>query len=138
MSVFEYPIEITMEEIKNECGFDLVQEYGTNGMKVFLNAVHSAVYDGAIYATGDADIKNRIIKAHLKYTEPSIKKALLLQAMYLNDQGNIGTESGITITADGQKAVVCKLDLREKNVCISAVDALKACACPILYAGEEV
>lgn len=138
MSVFSYPVEITMEEIKNECGFDLVQDYGTNGMRVFLNAVHSAVYDGCIYATGDKDIKDRIIVAHRDKTEPSIKKALLLQAMYMNEQGNIATESGITITADGQKAVVNKLDLREKSVCIASVDALKACACPILYAGEEV
>lgn len=138
MSVFSYPVEITMEDIKNECGFDLVKEYGSQGMKVFLNAVHSSVYDGCIYATGDMDIKNRIITAHKKYTEPAIKKALLLQAMYLNDQGNIATESGITITADGQKAVVSKLDLREKSVCIASVDALKSCACPILYAGEEV
>ena len=95
MSVFSYPVEITMEEIKNECGFDLVQDYGTNGMRVFLNAVHSAVYDGCIYATGDKDIKDRIILAHRDKTEPSIKKALLLQAMYMNEQGNIATESGI-------------------------------------------
>jgi hypothetical protein len=138
MSIFSYPVEITAEDIKTECGFDLANEYGASNVRLFLNTVHSAVYDGAIYATGDMDIKNRIIEKHLEYTDPAIKKALILQAIYLNDVGNIGTESGITITADGQKAVVSKLDLREKAVCIAAIDTLKACACPILYAGEEL
>ena len=136
MSIFSYPVEITAEEIKNECGFDIVKEYGASNLRVFLNSVHSAVYEGAIYATGDRDIKDRIIRTYLGKTQPAIKRALLLQASYMNDEGNVGTASGITITADGQKAVVSKLDLRSKIVCMSAIDALKACSCPILYAGE--
>lgn len=137
MSIFSYPIMITAEELKNELGLDLVKEYGQAGLTIFLNCVHSAVYDGAIYATGARDIKDRIILAHLEKTESAIKRALCIQASYMDDEGNVGTESGITITADGQKAVVSKLDLRAKNVCIAAIDALKACSCPILYAGED-
>ena len=102
-----------------------------------MNNVHSSVYDGAIYATGAREIKDRIILEHLNKTENAIKRALIIQATYMDDEGNVGTESGITIAADGQKAVVSKLDLRAKNVCIAAIDALKACSCPILYAGEE-
>lgn len=138
MSIVSYPVEVTQADIKNECGIDLVKEYGTGNLRVFLNTLHSTVYDGAIYATGDRDIKDRIIKAHIDKTTPSIKSALLIQASYMHDEGNVGTASGITITADGQKAVVSKLDLRAKTVCIAAIDALKACSCPILYAGEEV
>lgn len=136
MSIFSYPVEITAEDIKNECGFDVTKEYGGNNTRVFMNAVHSAVYEGGIYATGDRDIKDRIILEHIAQTEKSIKRALLLQAMYMNDEGNVGTASGITITADGQKAVVSKLDLRSKTICIAAIDCLKACSCPILWAGE--
>ena len=135
MSIFSYPVEITAEDIKNECGFDVTKEYGGDA-RVFMNAVHSAVYEGGIYATGDRDIKDRIILEHIAQAEKSIKRALLLQAMYMNDEGNVGTASGITITADGQKAVVGKLDLRSKTICISAIDCLKACSCPILWAGE--
>jgi hypothetical protein len=135
MSVFTYPVEITAEDIKNECGFDVLKEYGAN-MRVFLNTVHSAVYEGGIYATGERDIKDRIIRTHKGTTESAIKRALLLQASYMNEEGNVGTESGITITSDGQKAVVSKGDLRAKTICIAAVDCLKACSCPILWAGE--
>lgn len=138
MSIFSYPVEITVEEIKNETGIDLVKEYGAENVRLFMNILHSNVYDGAIYATGAREIKDRIIEAHKIATENAIKRALLIQATYLHEDGNIGTESGVTITADGQKAVVSKADLRAKTVCIAAIDALKSCACPLLYAGELV
>jgi hypothetical protein len=136
MGVFSYPVEITVEDIKNECGFDVTSVYGASNVRVFMNSVHYSVYEGAIYATGERGIKDRIIAAHSANTTPAIKRALVLQASYMNDEGNVGTASGITITSDGQKAVVGKNDLRAKTVCIAAIDALKACACPILYAGE--
>jgi hypothetical protein len=136
MSIFSYPVDITVEEIKNETGIDLVKEYGSENVRLFMNILHSNVYDGAIYATGAREIKDRIIEAHKTVTENAIKRALLMQATYLHEEGNIGTESGITITADGQKAVVSKADLRAKTVCVAAIDALKSCACALLYAGE--
>ena len=132
-----YPVEISAEELKTERGLDLVKEYGANA-RAFLFDLHASVYDGCIYATGAQEIKNRIIERHLDDTSRAIKRALLLQAAYMHETGNVGTESGVTITADGQKAVVAKNELRSKNVCVAAVDALKACACPILYAGEKV
>ena len=55
----------------------------------------------------------------------------------MHDTGNVGTESGITLTADGQKAVVGLRELRSKYICPAAIDALKACSIPLLYAGEE-
>lgn len=127
---------ITAEDIKNECGFDLVEEYGSANVPHFLSLVHSSVYDGCIYATGMADIKDRIINKFKSDCEIPIKRALVTQAAYINSQGHIGTESGITITADGQKAVVPKNELRSKNVAIGVVDILKACKIPLLYAGE--
>ena len=136
MSIFTYPVMITAEDIKNECGIDLVEAYSAAEIPHFLNLVHSSIYDGCIYATGSADIKERIINKYIQDCEPIIKRALVTQAAYIHSQGHIGTESGITITADGQKAVVNKLELRSKNVSIGAVDILKACKIPLLYAGE--
>ena len=136
MAMFEYPVMITAEDIKNECGFDLVEEYGASNVPHFLALVHSSVYDGCIYATGMSDIKDRIINKFKSDCEIPIKRALVTQAAYINSQGHIGTESGITITADGQKAVVNKFELRSKNVALGALDILKACKIPLLYAGE--
>jgi hypothetical protein len=101
-----------------------------------MNELHLSVYDGGIYATGDREIKNRIIEAH-EDAKNAVKRALVIQAEYLHGVGNIGTESGITITADGQKAVVGKSELRSKTLCIDAVNALKACSTPIVYAGGK-
>ncbi len=137
MAIFEYPVTITATDLKNERGIDLVKEYGSNGVKPFLSEVHSAVYDGGIYATGDSDIKNRIIEKHASTVTKAIQKALILQAAYMHDTGNVGTESGITIAADGQKAVVGLREIRSKYICPAAIDALKACSIPLLYAGEE-
>lgn len=137
MAIFEYPVTITATDIKNERGIDLVKEYGANGVKSFLSEVHSAVYDGGIYATGDSDIKDRIIEEHASTVKKAIQRALILQAAYMHDIGNVGTESGITITADGQKAVVGLREIRSKYICPAAIDALKACSIPLLYAGEE-
>ena len=136
MSIFSYPVEITVEELKNERDIDLVKEYGRGGARGFLTDVFAAVYDGGIYATGDRDIKDRIIAKHLDKVENAIKRSLILQAAYMHDEGNVGTASGITISADGQKAVVSKNELRSKTICIASVDALKACSVPLLYAGE--
>ena len=137
MGVYEYPIQITNSDLKNERNIDLMKEYGQPILKSFLADVHSTVYEGAIYATGARSIKERIIQRHRDEVEGAIKRALLIQATYMHDEGNVGTASGITITADGQKAVVPKNELRSKNLCIAAIDALKSCACPILYSGEE-
>jgi hypothetical protein len=136
MSYFSYPVQITVEDLKNERGLDVVSLYGGAGARGFLADVHSAVYEGGIYATGDRDIKERIIQANIEKAEAAIKRALVIQAVYMNDEGHVGTMSGITITADGQKAVVSKSELRSKVICLSAFDALRACSCPILYAGE--
>ena len=141
MAIFSYPVEIKTEDLKNERNLDVVKEYGSNA-KAFLSDVHAAVYEGGIYATGERKTKDLIINKFIEKDEHeetanAIKRALIIQAVYMHDEGNVGTASGITITADGQKAVVGKHDLRSKNICLAAVDALKACACPILYAGEN-
>ena len=137
MKLFAYPVEITVADLKNERNLDVHAEYGSAEGKAFLADVHAAVYEGGIYATGDRDIKERIINAHLDKAEDAIKRALILQAAYMHDEGNFGTYSGVTVTADGQKAVISRTELRSKSICLAAFDALKACACPILYAGEE-
>lgn len=135
--LFAYPVKITPEELKNERGLDVAKEYGSEA-KAFLSDVHAAVYEGGIYATGDRDIKTRIIEKHLDVAESAIKRALLFQADYMNDEGNLGTMSGITVSADGQKAVVPRGEIRAKTLCLAAFDALKACSCPLMYAGEDI
>ena len=136
MTLFEYPVMITADEIKTATGLDLGQEYEQREIAPFLHRVHLSVYDGGIYATGDRSIKDRIITAHKTETENAIKRSLIMQAEYEHAFGRIGTESGITVTADGQKSVVTKTDLRSKTLCIDAVNALKACSINLLYAGE--
>lgn len=140
VSIFDdYPVKITPEELKNERNIDIVKEYPEEyEQRSFMSDVHSSIYEGAIYATGDKDIKDRIINAHKDKVENAIKRALILQAAYMHDEGSAGTSSGVTITADGQRALIGKADLRSKNICIAALDALKACSCPILYAGEDL
>ena len=137
MSIFSYPVTITYDELKTECGIDLATEVGKEKERSFMNGVNRAIYDGGVYLTGASDLKDRISKANPDCAT-SIKRALLVQAQYMLDAGDVGTESGITITADGQKAVVSRSELRSKTVCPAAVDALKACPVPILYAGEVV
>lgn len=137
MNIFSYPVTITYDELKTECGIDLATEVGKEKERSFMNGVNRAIYDGGVYLTGASDLKDRIIKANPDCAT-AIKRALLVQAQYMLDAGDVGTESGITITADGQKAVISRSELRSKTVCSAAVDALKACPVPILYAGEVV
>lgn len=137
MNIFSYPVTITYDELKTECGIDLATEVGKEKERSFMNGVNRAIYDGGVYLTGASDLKDRIIKANPDCAT-AIKRALLVQAQYMLDAGDVGTESGITITADGQKAVVSRSELRSKTMCPAAVDALKACPVPILYAGEVV
>ena len=137
MNIFSYPVTITYDELKTECGIDLATEVGKEKGRSFMNGVNRAIYDGCVYLTGASDLKDRIIKANPD-SATAIKRALLIQAQYMLDAGDVGTESGITITADGQKAVVSRTELRSKTICSAAVDALKACPVPILYAGEVV
>lgn len=137
MSIFSYPVTITYDELKTECGIDLATEVGKEKERSFMNGVNRAIYDGGVYLTGASDLKDRIIKANPDCAT-AIKRALLVQAQYMLDAGDVSTESGITITADGQKAVVSRSELRSKTICSAAVDALKACPVPILYAGEVV
>lgn len=137
MVIFEYPVMITPDEFKTARGIDLVAEMEQRDIEPFLNGVYLSVYEGGIYATGDRSLKNRIIEAYKTDAESAIKRALIIQAEYELTVGRIGTESGITITADGQKAVVSTNELRSKTICIDAVNALKACAVNLLYAGES-
>lgn len=138
MSIFNYPVQITADELKTEKGIDVEEEYDAALVVPFLNEVASAVYESAIYVTGDRDIKERIISHNLEKVSNSIKRALVAQAAYMNDVGNVGTESGISITGSGASTVVGLRDLRSKNVCPAAIDALKSCAIPLLYAGEKL
>lgn len=137
MTIFEeYPVTITASELKTATGLDLVEEMEQAEIAPFLQKVCLSVYEGGIYATGDRELKDRIIAAHYEKAETAIKRALIIQAEYEHGVGRVGTESGITITADGQKAVVSKAELRSKALCIDAVNALKACSVNLLYAGE--
>lgn len=136
MEIYKYPVEITAEDLKNAADINLTEEYGSGGVAPFLYSVHTAIYEGCIFVTGDRDIKSRIIDAHLEKVSGAIQRALIAQGIYMHDVGNVGTESGITITADGQKAVVSLREIRSKIVCPDAVNALKSCSIPLLYAGD--
>ena len=134
--MFDYPVKITPDELKTATNLDLGAEYEQHEITPFLNRVCLSVYEGGIYATGDRELKNRIITAHLEDTKNAIKKALIMQAEYEHGFGRFGTESGITIGADGVKAVISKIDLISKAICIDALNALRSCKINLLYAGE--
>lgn len=136
MEIFDYPVKITPDELKTATNLDLAAEYEQNEITPFLNRVCLSVYEGGIYATGDRELKNRIITAHLEDTKNAIKKALIMQAEYEHGFGRFGTESGITIGADGVKSVISKSDLISKAICIDALNALRSCKINLLYAGE--
>ena len=100
MTIFEeYPVTITASELKTATGLDLVEEMEQAEIAPFLQKVCLSVYEGGIYATGDRELKDRIISAHYEKAETAIKRALIIQAEYEHGVGRIGTESGITITA---------------------------------------
>ncbi len=136
MEIFDYPVTITPDDIKTATGLDLAEEYEQREIKPFLNRVYMSVYEGGIYATGDRTIKDRIIEANKTAVETAIKRALIMQAEYEHAFGRFGTESGITVGADGQKAVISTQELRSKTICIDALNALKASSVNLLYAGE--
>jgi hypothetical protein len=136
MDIFDYPVTITPDEIKTATGLDLAKEYEQREIQPFLNRVYMSVYEGGIYATGDRTIKAKSIQEHESDVKSAIKRALIMQAEYEHAFGRFGTESGITVGADGQKVVIGNAELRSKAICIDAVNALKASFVNILYAGE--
>lgn len=153
MDLFKYPVMITADELKTATGLDLAAEYEQREIAPFLHGVHSTVYESGVYATGDRYLKERIIKKYLvikeidketgvekdtEGTEIALKRALIRQAEYEHAFGRIGTESGITIGADGQKALISRQDLQSKTLCIDAVNALRGCKIALLYAGETI
>jgi hypothetical protein len=138
MDLFKYPVMITADELKTATGLDLAAEYEQREIAPFLHGVHSTVYESGIYATGDRYLKERIIEKHKTDVETALKRALIRQAEYEHAFGRIGTESGITIGADGQKALIARQELQSKTLCIDAVNALRGCKVALLYAGETV
>lgn len=137
MNIFDYPVTITADELKTATGLDLAKEYEQREITPFLNRVHLSIYESGVFATGDRELKTRIITAHKTKAENALKRALIMQAEYEHAFGRFGTESGITISADGQKAVISKHELQSKTLCIDAVNALRGCSVPLLYAGES-
>lgn len=63
MGIFSYPVTVAYDELKTECGIDLIQEIGKEKERSFMNGINRAVYDGCIYLTGASDLKDRIIQA---------------------------------------------------------------------------
>lgn len=117
--------------------WNIIQNYDEEDIERYMVRHKELTKEELEYLTGASDLKDRIIQANPDCAT-AIKRALLIQAIYMLESGDVGTESGITITADGQKAVVSRTELRSKTICSAAVDALKACPVPILYAGEGI
>ena len=60
----DYPVLVNSDDVEKYCGCILSEEIeGDSEEKVsnFLDTVHQQIYDFLIYATGDRDIKDRII-----------------------------------------------------------------------------
>jgi len=75
------PVTITSDDVEKYNGVVLENEIaGDSNQKVaiFLDTVHSVIFDFLIYSTGEKSIKNAIIEKYPQ-VQTAIKKALLKQ-----------------------------------------------------------
>ena len=43
MGIFSYPVTVAYDELKTECGIDLIQEIGKEKERSFMNGINRAV-----------------------------------------------------------------------------------------------
>lgn len=131
------PVTITSDDVEKYNGVVLENEIaGDNNQKVaiFLDTVHSVIFDFLIYSTGEKSIKNAIIEKYPQ-VQTAIKKALLKQVSYLLESGNIELYNGL-VKSVGNVAVVATSDVIEKIVAPSVINVLSSEKPNILFSGR--
>ena len=141
--IYEYPITISDVDVKNNTGYDLHADLEGPAarkdmiVREFLNAVHSTVY-GVIYNTGEKWLKDKILN-HLKpHLEKNIKQALIAQCVYVIENGDLSTWSGVTLNAGGAADVKDTASLISKKICPRALDALTSTNPDITFGGMDL
>lgn len=137
--LYDYPLTITSEEFEEYTGRNLSTELiGDSDRKVvnFLNTLHSHVYDFLIHNTGRADIKDRIIVKYAETLTKPIKRALILQGLYLlENMADIGLHNGVIFTAENGADIKDTQDIIQKILCPEVINLLSGTQPNILYAG---
>lgn len=134
----DLPVTINSEDCKTYGGLDLdVEIEGQTNEKVsnFLDTVHSHIFDFLIYSTGDRRIKNAIIEKYRSELEKPIKRALITQAKYLINSGNIELFNGVIKTVNGVD-VKATADIIEKVLAPTIINILGSTKPNILFAGR--
>lgn len=139
--LYDYPVVISDEDFKNYTGYDLLQDIENaetrSVLQEFIDSVHAHLYDGLIYACGASrEIKNRIIEKYRDKLEKPIRRALLIQGVYMLENGDISEWNGAMLLSGGQTDVKDSALIQQKIICPKAVSALKSAQPDILYAGE--
>ena len=134
----DMPVKITDEDCKKYRGLDLANELeGDSKEKItqFLDTVHQHVYDFLIFSTGDRRWKIRIIEKYKTEVEKTLKMALLVQAAYLLNNGNIEMFNGVIKTVSGVD-IKDNTQINEKIIAPSIVNMLASTKPNLLFAGR--
>ncbi|MBR0189030.1 MAG: hypothetical protein IJQ23_01435 [Clostridia bacterium] len=134
----DYPVLINSDDVEKYCGCILSEEIeGDSEEKVsnFLDTVHQQIYDFLIYATGDRDIKDRIITKYAERLTKPITKALLVQAKYLLASGDIALFNGVIKTVNGVD-IKDNNQITEKVIGPTVINLLIGTKPNILFAGR--
>lgn len=140
VSIFyeDLPVLIDSYDVKKFAGIDLSSELdGDSNEKItqFLDTVHEQIYYFLIFTTGDKELKLKIINKYRERLEKPIKIALLTQAKYLINNGNIELFNGLVKTVNGLD-VKESADVIEKVLAPTVINILGGTKPNILYAGR--
>lgn len=136
----DLPVVINSDDVLKYTGIDLTKSgvlKGDSNVRVsqFLDTVHEHIYNFLIFATGDRRIKTRIINNYIDELQKPIKNALLVQARYLLNNGNIELFNGLIKTVQGVD-VKETADIIEKVLAPTIINILAGTKPNILFAGR--
>ncbi len=134
----DLPVKITDEDCKKYKGIDLEEELeGNSKEKItqFLDTVHQHIYDFLIFVTGDKRWKIKIIEKYRADVEKTLKMALLVQASYLLNNGNIELFNGVVKTVNGTD-IKENSQINEKIIAPTIVNMLSSTKPNLLFAGR--
>lgn len=135
----DLPVTITDEDVKKYKGIDLSQELvGDSNEKItqFLDTVHQHVYDFLIFTTGNRNWKIKIIEKYKEQIEKTLKMALLVQAMYLLNNGNIELFNGVIKVSNGTADIKENSQINEKIIAPTIVNMLSSTKPNLLFSGR--
>lgn len=134
----DLPVKVNSDDVEKFCDIVLDKEIeGNSNQKVvaFLDTIHEHIYNFLIFSTGDKILKLRVIEKYREQLEKSIKIALLTQAKYLINSGNIELFNGVIKTVNGVD-VKESADIIEKVLAPTVINILGGTKPNILYAGK--